>query len=141
MNPKAKRTHIVLDAELIEQGLRVTGLKTRRELIDFALRELLRREDQKKLLELKDHQLLLGDESFVERYKSDHKTEELGELSKAHKRSLALSLDEYRSRSQSRDEAMAKAYLSGAYTMAEIGQYFGVHYMTVSRAVRKLENK
>jgi Arc/MetJ family transcription regulator len=53
MNPKAKRTNIVLDAELIEQGLRITGLKTRRELVDFALRELLRREDQKKLLELK----------------------------------------------------------------------------------------
>jgi putative transposase len=34
---------------------------------------------------------------------------------------------------------MARAYLSGAYTMAEIGQHFGVHYMTVSRAVRKHE--
>ena len=30
---------------------------------------------------------------------------------------------------------MARAYLSGAYTMAEIGEYSGVHYMTVSRAV------
>jgi putative transposase len=38
-----------------------------------------------------------------------------------------------------RDQAMAQAYLSGAYTMAEIGCYFGVHYMTVSRAVRKFE--
>ena len=53
MNPKSKRTHIALDADLIEQGLRVTGLKTQRELVDFALRELLRRENQKKLLELK----------------------------------------------------------------------------------------
>ena len=53
MNPKSKRTHIALDADLIEQGLRVTGIKTRRELVDFALRELLRRENQKKLLELK----------------------------------------------------------------------------------------
>ena len=34
---------------------------------------------------------------------------------------------------------MAQAYLSGAYTMAEIGRHFGVHYMTVSRAVRKFE--
>jgi transposase-like protein len=32
---------------------------------------------------------------------------------------------------------MARAYLSGAYTMAEIGDHFGVHYMTVSRAVRR----
>ncbi|MBT4811658.1 MAG: addiction module toxin RelE, partial [Thiotrichales bacterium] len=36
--------------------------------------------------------------------------------------------------------AMAKAYLSGGYTMKEIGDHFGVHYMTVSRAVRKFES-
>lgn len=34
---------------------------------------------------------------------------------------------------------MAQAYLAGAYSMAEIGRFFGVHYMTVSRAVRKFE--
>jgi len=32
---------------------------------------------------------------------------------------------------------MAAAYLSGAYTMKEIGAFFDVHYMTVSRAVKK----
>ncbi|ADE14439.1 conserved hypothetical protein [Nitrosococcus halophilus Nc 4] len=53
MSHSGQRTNIVIDPELIEQGLRVTGLKTRRELVDFALRELLRRENQKKLLELK----------------------------------------------------------------------------------------
>jgi len=34
---------------------------------------------------------------------------------------------------------MALAYQSGAYTMQEIGDYFGVHYATVSRSVRQLE--
>jgi len=34
---------------------------------------------------------------------------------------------------------MTKAYQSGAYTMAEIAAHFSVHYMTVSRAVRKYE--
>ena len=53
MSNKPHRTNIVLDTELVERGLEVTGLKTRRELVDFALRELLRREDQKRLLELK----------------------------------------------------------------------------------------
>ena len=33
---------------------------------------------------------------------------------------------------------MAKAYLTGAYTMAEIGKFFAVHYMTVSREVIKI---
>ena len=52
---------------------------------------------------------------------------------------LAAPLADYRRRSGSRDEAMTRAYLSGAYTIKEIAKSFGVHYMTVSRAVRKLE--
>ncbi len=47
------RTNIVLDSKLVEAGLKATGLKTRRELVDFALRELLRHKQQKKLLSLK----------------------------------------------------------------------------------------
>ena len=46
------RTNIVLDEELVELGFRATGLKTRRALIDYALRELVRHKDQKKILEL-----------------------------------------------------------------------------------------
>ena len=45
----------------------------------------------------------------------------------------------FRDRYPVRDEGMARAYLSGAYTMKEIAQAHGVHYMTVSRAVRKFE--
>jgi Arc/MetJ family transcription regulator len=48
-----KRTNIVIDEKLLKDGLEATGLKTRRELVDYALRELLRRESQKKILELK----------------------------------------------------------------------------------------
>jgi transposase-like protein len=85
------------------------------------------------------HQLLLGDDAFVERHRQTKNPEALREVSKAHRRSVALSLDEYRMRHPDNDKAMAQAYLSGAYTMAQIGQHFGVHYMTVSRAVRKRE--
>lgn len=53
---------------------------------------------------------------------------------------MALSLTVYRERYPERAEAMARAYLSGAYTMAEIGARFGVHYMTVSRAVKRFEH-
>jgi len=48
-----KRTNIVIDEELLEAGLKTTGLKTRKALVDFALRDLLRRENQRKILELK----------------------------------------------------------------------------------------
>lgn len=47
------RTNIVVDDALIREGLKVTGLKTRRELVDFALRDLLRRDGQRGLLKLK----------------------------------------------------------------------------------------
>jgi Arc/MetJ family transcription regulator len=47
------RTNIVLDDKLVKTCLKKTGLKTRRQLIDHALRELLRHENQKKILELK----------------------------------------------------------------------------------------
>jgi transposase len=36
---------------------------------------------------------------------------------------------------------MYMAYLFGAYTMAEIAKFFGVHYMRVSRAVRQFEKQ
>jgi putative transposase len=65
----------------------------------------------------------------------------LREVSKAHKRSVALTLSDYQRVYAQRDEAIAKAYLSGAYTMAKIGQHFKVHYMTVSRAVKKHEER
>ena len=64
---------------------------------------------------------------------------DLREVSIAHRRVLALSLDEYQERYAQRNEAMAQAYKSGAYTMTQIADHFGVHYMTVSRAVRALE--
>lgn len=47
------RTNIVVDEKLMAAGLKATGLKTRRELVDFALRDLLRRRSQRALMELK----------------------------------------------------------------------------------------
>lgn len=85
------------------------------------------------------HQLLLGDDCFVESHRQTGDDDTLREVSKAHRKSVVLSLDEYQARHPDRDEAMVRAYLSGAYTMAEIGRYFGLHYMTVSRSVRKFE--
>jgi putative transposase len=87
------------------------------------------------------HQLLLGDDDFVKQHQTEMKKSDLREVSIAHRRSLALSLDAYQERYAQRNEAMAQAYQSGAYTMAQIAEHFGVHYMTVSRAVRAHEGK
>jgi Arc/MetJ family transcription regulator len=61
MKPDTVRTNIVLDNKLVEAGLKVTGLRTRRELVDFALRELLRHNQQKKLLSLRGKVTWEGD--------------------------------------------------------------------------------
>ena len=48
-----KRTNIVLNEDLVQAGLKATGLKTRKDLINYALEDLLHREAQKKILELR----------------------------------------------------------------------------------------
>jgi len=35
--------------------------------------------------------------------------------------------------------AISKAYLTGAFTLKEIGEYFGCHYLTISRIVSNSE--
>ena len=47
-----KRTNIVIDEKLIKDGMKATEIKTRRALVDYALRDLLPRESQKRILEL-----------------------------------------------------------------------------------------
>ena len=47
-----KRTNIVMDETLVREGLKATGIKTRRALIQHALEELVRREKQTDLLAL-----------------------------------------------------------------------------------------
>lgn len=55
------RTNVVLDDKLVEKCQKATGIKTRKSLIDFALHEVLRHENQKKLLELKGNVDWQGD--------------------------------------------------------------------------------
>ena len=84
-----------------------------------------------------EDQLYLGDATFADRLRDKNTLTDLSETSPEHRRAMALTLPEYACR-WPRDEAMARAYLSGAYTMREIAAYHCVHYMTVSRAVQRL---
>ena len=47
------RTNVVLDEELVEECQKLTGIGTRRALIDYALHEVRRRGRQRGLLKLK----------------------------------------------------------------------------------------
>ncbi len=57
----------------------------------------------------------------------------------AQRRALPPSLTNYEQR-HDRDEAMARAYLSGRHALAAIARHFSVHSTAVSRAVSGYEN-
>lgn len=84
-------------------------------------------------------QIYLGSASFIKKMqiKLDQKPKRL-EIPKAQRRALARELADYAS-AYERDDAIAVAYLSGRHTMAAIADYFGVHFTTVSRLVKKYE--
>ncbi len=65
----------------------------------------------------------------------------LKDIPKKQKRSPIKSLGYHSESYQSRQEGMTRAYLSGHYTLREVGDHFGVSYATVSRAVKALEQK
>ena len=52
------RTNIVLDDELVAEAMKLTGAKTKREVVDLALRELLYKARQRRLKELWGSDLL-----------------------------------------------------------------------------------
>lgn len=88
-------------------------------------------------------QIYLGDEDFISAVQSKTNMEgDLIDIARVQKRSPLNELEEFEARYANRKEAMAMAYFSGNYSQAEIARYFGVHYNTVSRAVKEFkENK
>lgn len=47
------RTNIVIDEELMDEARRVAGTSTKRETVELALRELVRRRERRATLELR----------------------------------------------------------------------------------------
>ena len=61
-----KRTNLSLDEQLVAEAMQLTGIRTMREVVDLALRELVRAKKKKDLLDL------AGKIKFYDGY--DHKT-------------------------------------------------------------------
>lgn len=84
-------------------------------------------------------QIYLGSESFVKKMQAQiAKQPSLAEIPRTQRRTLTQPLGDFERR-YDRNEAIARAYLSGQHTMAAIAAHFGVHYTTVSRLVRAYE--
>jgi hypothetical protein len=81
-------------------------------------------------------QIYLGDDAFVNRLQRRIRAgERLKEVPRAQRRPDPKPLDHYARHAHDPKQAMAAAYRSGGYTLAQIANHFNVHYSTVSRAV------
>ncbi|MCJ7600355.1 MAG: transposase [Desulfobulbaceae bacterium] len=86
-------------------------------------------------------EIYLGSSAFVQKMQAQiEQRPALGEIPVAQRRPLTQPLAQFEAH-YPRQEAMARAYLSGRHSMAAIALHFGVHYSTVSRAVKNHEEK
>jgi putative transposase len=86
-------------------------------------------------------QIFLGSEAFIMQMQHIAQNQALiTEIPRAQRRPVAKPLADYLSNATDRTSAMAQAYATGDYTMAQIADYLGVHYATISRAVGKQIN-
>lgn len=85
------------------------------------------------------NEFYLGSDAFVERMQALVSPEDLRGVSRSQLRPLVKPLSWFEENFPNRYEAMAKAYLSGGYSQQTVAAHFGVHYTTVSRAIRQFE--
>lgn len=88
-------------------------------------------------------QIYLGDDDFI--LDVQKKIDEEG-LSKEIPRTqitkpVSKTYSEILKRSRNQDEAIAKTYLTGNYTLKQIGDYIGLHYSGISKIVSEYEKK
>jgi hypothetical protein len=88
-----------------------------------------------------NNQIYLGNDAFVDKMQrkmTDHVN--LQEVPSSQVRQVAKPLSYYQSLSTNRDEVVYLAYQSGGYKMNEIGRYFDLHYSSVSKIIKNIEN-
>jgi Arc/MetJ family transcription regulator len=65
-----KRTNLVLDEKVVDRAKSITGIKVTRQLVDYALRELLRHRRQRDILKLRGNVEWEGDLEKIRRGRS-----------------------------------------------------------------------
>jgi hypothetical protein len=88
------------------------------------------------------NQIYLGGESFVEKMQSMIDCEiELNEIPSSQRRPTPKDLRYYETKYSDRNTAIISAYQSGGYTLKTIGDYFDLHYSTVSGILKSHKSK
>jgi len=85
-------------------------------------------------------QIFLGGESFVDQHQEKlNEKAELDDIPVLRKRALSKPISDYQDKYKDDNIAIKAAYLTGGYTMKEIGEHFCKHYTTISRIIKKYE--
>jgi REP element-mobilizing transposase RayT len=88
------------------------------------------------------NQVFLGSEQYIDKMLALIDGEkELSEIPMSQKRAAPKALADYASLNKDRNTAIHQAYSSGGYTLKEIGDYFGLHYSTVSGILKNHKSK
>ena len=88
------------------------------------------------------NQVYLGDDEFMAQMNTlIDADKELGEIPSSQRRPIPKVLSVYEKNTSSRNGAIVEAYLSGDYSLKEVGDYFGLHYSTVSGIVKNHKSK
>lgn len=83
------------------------------------------------------NQIFLGTEKFINKKQQQINSKEyLSDVPRLQRRKIPKSLNHYENKCGNHNEAIVEAYLSGGYTLKEIGDYFDKHYSTISRIVK-----
>jgi len=85
-------------------------------------------------------QVFLGGEAFVDQHQvMISEKMELDDIPALQKRAVSKPLGYYQDKFKDDNLAIKDAFLSGGYTMKDIGEHFGKHYTTISRIIKKYE--
>lgn len=88
------------------------------------------------------NQIYLGEDEFVEEMQCKLDPDQsLKDIPRKQKLAPPKPIKYFERKFSDRTEAMARAYLSKHYTLEEIGKAFGVSYTTVSRALKRYEQR
>ena len=85
-------------------------------------------------------QIFLGGKTFVDKHQQliDQK-DSLEDIPALQKRANAKPISYYEKKYNNKKQAITQAYLSGGYTLKQIGDHFDRHYTTISRIVKSNE--